>query len=43
MMTRLPRSTPRAEGVDPKAVYDLLRYYDEHQTCVHSIMILRHD
>ena len=43
MMTRLPRSTPRAEGVDPKAVYDLLRYYDEHQTGVHSIMILRHD
>ncbi len=42
-MTQLPRSTPRAEGVDPKAVFDLFRYYDEHQTGVHSIMILRRD
>lgn len=42
-MTKLPRSTPRAEGVDPRAVYDLFRYYDEHQTGVHSVMILRHD
>lgn len=42
-MTKLPRSTPRAEGVDPKAVCALLRYYDQHQAGVHSIMILRHD
>lgn len=42
-MTKLERSTPRKEGVDPKAVYDLLKYYDENETGVHSIMILRHD
>ncbi len=42
-MEKLLRSTPQAEGVNPKAVYDLFRYYDEHQTGVHSIMILRHD
>ena len=42
-MTRLPRSTPRAEGIDPAAVLRLLKTYDEDQTGVHSIMILRHD
>ena len=42
-MNRLPRSSPRAEGIDPGAILRLLRYYDEHQTGVHSIMILRHD
>ncbi len=42
-MKTIVRSTPRTEGIDPKAIYDLFRYYDENQTGVQSIMILRHD
>lgn len=42
-MQYLKRSTPSKQNIDPQAVLDLLRYYDKHQTGVHSIMILRHD
>lgn len=41
-MQKLQRSTPWAEGLDPKTVLDLLHYYDQNQTGVQSIMILRH-
>ena len=40
-MQYLKRSTPSKQNIDPQAVLDLLRYYDKHQTGVHSIMILQ--
>lgn len=42
-MLKLQRSTPQAEGVNPRAVHKLLKTYDEQQTGVHSILILRHN
>jgi len=40
--SRLPRSTPEAEGVDSAAVLSLVGALEQRVDAVHSIMLLRH-